>query len=248
VSAFTSFRQLICTSSFTRHSASYNDNSRKSVQLHARASRQEEPTTSRRRFWIEASAGTFINFFLIGDSSNALPPEDASSSYDTYAPSYDNLDGGPIASKLGIEDARVNLFQGSNVHGRVLEIGVGTGLNMDKYRFQDTAGGEAISSIVFLDVSEGMLLQARARAASLSNLPKDERVKFVKADATSQLADLFGENSLDTVVDTFSLCVLGNEGALRCLKQMKQILKRKEDGGAYVKTSVFSSETCIHCI
>merc|ERR1719445_1819239 len=57
------------------------------------------------------------------------------------------------------------------------------------------------------------------------------RVEFKQADATTELVDLFGKNSFDTVVDSFSLCVMGNEGAKKCLQQMKNVVKSKLDGG-----------------
>jgi len=160
-------------------------------------------------------------------TANALSPEAASSSYDAYASSYDELDGGPIASFLGINSARSLLL--NNAKGRVLEIGVGTGLNIDKYNFSP----DGVTSVVFLDISEGMLQQARARAENLGIVDKlDGKIEFVKADATSnQIVEMFGRNSFDTVVDTFSLCVLGNKGAQICLDQLKDSVKRGKDGG-----------------
>lgn len=166
--------------------------------------------------------------------SYALQPQEASSSYDRYAPSYDILDGGPMASLLDINKARTLLL--SQARGRVLEIGVGTGLNMDKYSLEERgvgSGDDDISSIVFVDISAGMLQQAKDRAASYfhgltseSNGRSGVDVQFFQADATSykQMTTLFGRHYFDTIVDTFSLCVLGNEGALRSLLVMKELL------------------------
>jgi ubiquinone/menaquinone biosynthesis C-methylase UbiE len=145
--------------------------------------------------------------------STALSPEAASTAYDTYASSYDALDGGSAASVLGLDEARSQLFQ--QAKGKVLEIGAGTGLNLSKY----TA---SVSSLTLVDISQGMLEEAKWRATALK-LPFP--VHFVKADATSQLVDLFGENSFDTVVDSFSLCVMGNEGAKSCLEQITKAVK-----------------------
>jgi ubiquinone/menaquinone biosynthesis C-methylase UbiE len=150
----------------------------------------------------------------------ALSPEDASLAYDTFASSYDDLDGGAASSILGLEDARSQLL--TRARGKVLEIGVGTGLNLAKYQTS------AVSSLTVVDISEGMLQMAEARVKSL-NLPFP--VGFVKADATSQLVDLFGENAFDSVVDSFSLCVMGNEGAKRCLSQVSKVVKKQSDGG-----------------
>lgn len=150
-----------------------------------------------------------------------MNPEDASFSYDRYAQSYDKLDGGIVASSLGIESARIQMLKLAK--GRVLEIGAGTGLNFPYYRFNDVDG---VTSLTLLDISEGMLKVARTRSnQDLS------RVDFKQADATTELVDLFGKNSFDTVVDSFSLCVMGNEGAKKCLQQMKSVVKSKQEGG-----------------
>lgn len=62
---------------------------------------------------------------LVPSCATALTPQEASRQYDTYAPSYDDLDGGKVSVALGIEDARRELIQ--KAKGDVLEIGVGTG-------------------------------------------------------------------------------------------------------------------------
>lgn len=157
-------------------------------------------------------------------SARAISPEKAASSYDKYASSYDALDGGQFASALGIDQARAKLL--SKAKGDVIEIGVGTGLNIPYYPFSNNQ----ITSITFVDVSEGMLQQSKNKANSI--IPKNVRVNFVKADATSQLVDLFGKCAFDTVLDTFSLCVMGNKGADACLQQMGNIVKKESDGGA----------------
>ena len=73
-----------------------------------------------------------------------------------------------------------------------------------------------------------MLSQARLHIETLKlNVP----IKFVQADTASELSSLFGENKFDTVVDTFSLCIMGNEGAKRCLDEMARVVKKSEDGG-----------------
>lgn len=151
---------------------------------------------------------------------HALSPQEAASDYDSYASTYDELDGGEAATVLGIEAARSQLL--SQARGHVLEIGVGTGLNLDKY------DPRKIASLTLVDISDGMLHEAKDRLKSLElHLP----VKFVKADATSELVDRFGSESFDTVVDTFSLCVFGNEGAKQGLEQLRGVVKDKTAGG-----------------
>ena len=150
--------------------------------------------------------------------TNAITPEQASKSYDTYASTYDSLDGGSIASSLGIDEARQDLL--SKATGNVLEIGVGTGLNLNSYNYNN------IKSLTLVDISIGMLEEAKLRIQNEIDT-KDTSIKFVIADATSGLTSLFGEETFDTVVDTFSLCVMGNEGAKRCLDQMTSVVKKK---------------------
>ena len=154
--------------------------------------------------------------------SSALSPDEASVDYDRYASNYDDLDGGKASEWLGIDVARSNLFR--QAKGSVLEIGAGTGLNLAKY------DPSKISSITLVDISDNMLQQAKKRLGTIQNLDGIP-VELVKADATSQLVSRFGERSFDTVVDSFSLCVMGKEGSKKCLDQLRQVVKRKDEGG-----------------
>jgi len=172
----------------------------------------------RRTFCIASSSLVASTMISSSDSiTNAITPEQASKSYDTYASTYDNLDGGSIASSLGIDEARQDLL--SKASGNVLEIGVGTGLNLNSYNYNN------IKSLTLVDISNGMIEEAKLRINEIDT--KDTSIKFVIADATSELTSLFGEETFDTVVDTFSLCVMGNEGAKRCLDQMTSVVKKK---------------------
>lgn len=149
----------------------------------------------------------------------AITPEEASSSYDEYASTYDDLDGGSAASILGIDQARTQYIQKYARGENVLEIGVGTGLNLDRYDFSK------IGNLTCVDISAGMLLQAQQK------VPPSAKINFLQADATTELSTTFEANTFDTVVDTFSLCVMGNDGAKKCLQQIKRIVKSKQDGG-----------------
>lgn len=155
-------------------------------------------------------------------SSAALSPLEAEEQYDRYAATYDQLDGGKASEVLGIEDARLALIE--KARGKVLEIGVGTGLNLDKYLEQN------ISSLTWVDISDGMLQEAKSKIKTLPSL-NGIPVDFIRADATLDLVDRFGSGTFDTVVDSFSLCVLGNEGALRCLDQLSQVVRSRQNGG-----------------
>ena len=157
---------------------------------------------------------------LLPTSCHALTPGEAQQSYDTYATSYDEINGGIASELLGIDAARKLLIQ--QARGKVLEVGVGTGLNLKYY------DSEQIKSLDLVDVSDGMLQEAMKKVSTLSNL-QNIPINFIKADMTTQLVQKFGLESYDTIVDTFSMCVLGDEGAQQCLDQMSRVVRR-DDG------------------
>ncbi|CAM9355174.1 unnamed protein product [Chrysoparadoxa australica] len=130
-------------------------------------------------------------------------------SYDSYSKSYNNLDGGALAERLGIEELRAAMT--SRANGRVLEVAVGTGLNLGYY---DT---HKVSAIDGVDLSKGMLQQAQARAGELgiSKLVTLRQMDVEKLD--------FPDGSFDSVVDTFGLCVFPNPTA--ALREMKRVCK-----------------------
>eukprot|EP00574_Skeletonema_japonicum_P006806 CAMPEP_0201719462 /NCGR_PEP_ID=MMETSP0593-20130828/4652_1 /ASSEMBLY_ACC=CAM_ASM_000672 /TAXON_ID=267983 /ORGANISM="Skeletonema japonicum, Strain CCMP2506" /LENGTH=310 /DNA_ID=CAMNT_0048209901 /DNA_START=57 /DNA_END=989 /DNA_ORIENTATION=+ len=177
-------------------------------------------TPTRRKFFTAACLSGIIAIPIITPikSASALTPDQASQSYDTYAETYDKLDGGSIATSLGIDEARTKLL--GMAKGDVLEIGVGTGLNLASYRF----GEGGVTSLTLVDISDGMLSQAEARIQQM-NVDKAIPIQFVKADATSELIKIFGESKFDSVVDTFSLCVMGNDGAKKCIEEMAGVIK-----------------------
>lgn len=178
-----------------------------------------KPIRNRRDFL----AGILSNaIFLPTTAALSLSPEEASTAYDSYASTYDDLDGGKASDVLGIDEARSKLF--SQARGSVLEIGCGTGLNLSKYDLSK------VTSLTLLDVSERMLEEAGKRVLSNTAM-RDINVRFVQADATSELVERFGMATFDTVVDSFSLCVMGTKGAKSCLDQMRQVVKNKKDGG-----------------
>ncbi len=171
-----------------------------------------------------------ISLLIKPNNSLALESTEAETSYDKYAKTYDNLDGGSVADTLGIVEARTNLI--SQAKGKVLEVAVGTGLNLSKYKFASSPSAmDGVTSLTLLDISDGMLSEAKAKIQDIS-IPSFVDVRFVKADATSSLlTSMFGENSFDTIIDTFSLCVMGNDGANNCLKQMRNLVKTEIEGG-----------------
>lgn len=97
--------------------------------------------------------------------------------------------------------------------GKVLEIGIGSGLNMGYY---DPA---KVSGLIGIDPSEE-LWQRRS--------PDVDRAPFPVSYVRTQAEELpFPDRTFDTVVSTFTLCTIGDP--LRALGEMRRVLK---PGGA----------------
>ncbi|MBE1576905.1 class I SAM-dependent methyltransferase [Amycolatopsis roodepoortensis] len=91
--------------------------------------------------------------------------------------------------------------------GEVLEVAVGTGLNLPLY-----ADGVTLTGI---DLSDGMLSIARARAERLGR-----PVTLRRADAHHLP---FNADSFDTVVCTLGLCAIPDDG--KALREMARVLR-----------------------
>jgi SAM-dependent methyltransferase len=94
-------------------------------------------------------------------------------------------------------------------HGRVLEIGAGTGWSFQHYP-------DAVSEIVALELDEGMLARAKTRAAAGSG----PSVSFVRASAE---ALPFEDGSFDTTVAMVVLCTVLNPR--RALEELRRVLR-----------------------
>lgn len=112
--------------------------------------------------------------------------------------------------------------------GDVLEVAVGTGLNLAEY--------PAGVRLVGIDVSPGMLEIARRRA-STSGAAVDLRV----ADAE---ALEFPDASFDTVVCTFSLCAIPDHG--RAISEMIRVLR--PGGRLLLADHVASSNAAVRAV
>ena len=123
---------------------------------------------------------------------------------------YNDLDGGALASALGFPDLRRSLL--ARARGDTLEVAVGTGLNL---QFYDRA---SLTSLTAIDLSEGMLRQAQQAATALGLPPA--LIDFRAADVASLP---FPDDSFDSVVDTFSLCVFPDP--LAALESMARVLR-----------------------
>ena len=96
--------------------------------------------------------------------------------------------------------------------GRVLEVGIGSGLNLPLY-------GPSVRSVIGLEPSPELLRMARERAAT-APVP----VELLEASAETVPLD---DASIDTVVTTWTLCTIPD--APRALSEMRRVLK---PGGA----------------
>jgi ubiquinone/menaquinone biosynthesis C-methylase UbiE len=99
-----------------------------------------------------------------------------------------------------------------DARGRVLEVGVGSGMNLPFY-------GAGVREVVGVDPSEELLAMARKRAAEAGT-----PVTLTRASATSMPLD---DASFDTIVMTWTLCSIPDPAA--ALREMRRVLK---PGGA----------------
>jgi ubiquinone/menaquinone biosynthesis C-methylase UbiE len=124
--------------------------------------------------------------------------------YDKASKNYDRFE--LPAEKLLFSRIRKKAFR--SIHGKILEIGIGTGKNMPYY----PAGAE----VTGIDFSAGMLGKAEILLSKL-NL---QNVKLVKMDAQELK---FADNSFDFVISSFVFCTVpdpmkGLSDAYRVLK------------------------------
>jgi ubiquinone/menaquinone biosynthesis C-methylase UbiE len=94
----------------------------------------------------------------------------------------------------------------SNLSGKVLEVGVGTGRNLKFYSSR--------CSVTGIDYSEKMLEKARTKVRGMKN------ITLLLMDA-EHLG--FPNNNFDYIIITFALCSIPDP--LRALKEMRRVLK-----------------------
>lgn len=123
--------------------------------------------------------------------------------WDRLAARYDELSAGVERRFL----APSRPWVAGRVHGRVLEVGVGTGANLAHY--------PAGTDLTCLERSVPMLEQARGRARRLGL-----EVAFVHGDAGALEA---ADDAFDTVLSTFTLCCVPDEEA--ALAEMVRVLR-----------------------
>mmetsp|Transcript_79 Transcript_79/g.145 ORF Transcript_79/g.145 Transcript_79/m.145 type:complete len:283 (-) Transcript_79:131-979(-) len=99
--------------------------------------------------------------------------------------------------------------------GNILEVGAGTGRNLDYYPNND-----GIKRIVVTDLSDKMLMEAKRKIAKMG---QDKRSVFITAEVDAANLSQFPDSSFDTVVDSFGLCSFDDPVAV--LKEMQRVCK-----------------------
>jgi len=135
---------------------------------------------------------------------------DGSSAFDSIAAPYDR--GMAPLERLGLRQMRARLL--TQVKGKVLEVGVGTGVNFPFY-----SPSVCLSAI---DESTDMLAVASSRAVVLGR-----SVHLAKVNV-EQLA--FPDGCFDTVVATLVLCSVVDQH--RALDELRRVLRRP--GGRFL--------------
>ncbi len=115
-----------------------------------------------------------------------------------------------------------------DLRGKVLEVGVGTGRNLQFYH-QDI-------DLVAIDLSNQMLHRAKKRMTKSKC-----KVRLVNEDATTMQS--INSNEYDWVFSTFMCCVMPDEIQQLAIKQFSRVLK--QDGRFRVLEIVFSKNSQI---
>jgi phosphatidylethanolamine/phosphatidyl-N-methylethanolamine N-methyltransferase len=151
-------------------------------------------------------------------AQRALSNDMVVGAYDRWAPVYD-LVFGPVFQRgrnAAIEAAE-------KIGGRILEVGVGTGISLRAYSPKNR--------IVGVDISESMLEKAKARVAEL-------RLKHVEQLAVMDAGKLdFPDNSFDVVVAQYVVTTVPKPEA--ALDEFARVLK---PGGEIILLSRVSDE------
>jgi len=139
--------------------------------------------------------------------------------YDRWAPVYD-LVFGPVFER----GRRAAILAAERVGGRILEVGVGTGISLPDY--------SRATRIVGVDISEAMLEKARERVVE-QNLDHVEAIEVMDAERLK-----FPDDSFDVVVAQYVVTAVPNPEA--ALDEFARVLK---PGGEIVILTRVGAET-----
>jgi phosphatidylethanolamine/phosphatidyl-N-methylethanolamine N-methyltransferase len=155
---------------------------------------------------------------LDGTGQLDLSREMVENAYDRWAPIYDLVFGGVFS-----KGRRAAILATNNIGGRVLEVGVGTGISLPQY---------APNLRIFgTDISEGMLRKAKARVAEF-------RLKNVEGLAVMDAEKLeFPDASFDVVMAQYVVTAVPNPEA--ALDEFARVLR---PGGEIILLSRVSAD------
>mmetsp|Transcript_1119 Transcript_1119/g.1641 ORF Transcript_1119/g.1641 Transcript_1119/m.1641 type:complete len:280 (+) Transcript_1119:306-1145(+) len=142
---------------------------------------------------------------------------DRNSTYSKIAYAYDD----EIAKDeivMGINLMRRWLLY-KHAQGHVLEVGAGTGRNIDYYpKSSSFLAKHEVTKVVLSELSEKMLQQAQKKIT-----PRDAKLFELKqADAAN--LHMYEDNTFDTIVDTFGLCSF--DDPISVLKELQRVVKK----------------------
>lgn len=140
-----------------------------------------------------------------------MQTQTVAAAYDRWAPIYDLVFGAVFRRGRSIAIAAAN-----RVGGRVLEVGVGTGISLPQYAKRCTLYG--------IDISEGILVKARERASKLANV---EAIEVMDAEYLR-----FEDGSFDVVVAQYVITAVPNPE--RALDEFARTVRR---GGEIIITT-----------
>jgi phosphatidylethanolamine/phosphatidyl-N-methylethanolamine N-methyltransferase len=156
---------------------------------------------------------------LDGATQLDLSREMVEHAYDRWAPIYDLVFGGVFS-----KGRRAAIVATNSIGGRVLEVGVGTGISLPQYASNLRIFGT--------DISEGMLRKARGRVASL-------RLKNVEGLAVMDAEKLeFPDASFDVVMAQYVVTAVPNPEA--AMDEFARVLR---PGGEIILLSRVSADT-----
>ncbi len=143
---------------------------------------------------------------------------DVQKAYRRWAPVYDATFGKFVEAGVRHAATRVNMFE-----GRLLDVGVGTGLALPHY------GGQL--RVTGIDLSMHMLQRARERAQKVG---KENIEALLEMDATSLS---FADNSFDVAVAMYVMTVVPDPA--RVMQELARVVR---PGGRIVIVNHFSVE------
>ncbi len=153
-----------------------------------------------------------------GTPGGRLSSDGVARAYGRWAPVYDLVFGPVFARGRSLAAAAAE-----RVGGRVLEVGVGTGLSLPAYR--------RAREVVGIDISAPMLERARARVARLA-LHNVERLAVMDAERLE-----FADAAFDVVVAQYVVTAVPNPEA--ALDEFARVLK---PGGEIIITTRIGAE------